>query len=103
MSPCPLDILILGGTGFTGPEQVEYALARGHRVTLLNRNKSRPDFLKGKVEQLLGDLNDDVSPLKGNGLTLSSTTPRRSRRACAMRRNSARRMEDEENLARQRS
>ena len=30
-----LNILILGGTGFTGPEQVEYALARGHRVTLI--------------------------------------------------------------------
>ena len=35
----PLNILILGGTGFTGPEQVEYALARGHQVTLINRNK----------------------------------------------------------------
>ena len=32
----PLDILMIGGTGFTGPEQVEYALARGHKVTLLN-------------------------------------------------------------------
>ena len=61
----PLNILILGGTGFTGPEQVEYAIARGHRVTLFNRNKTRPDFFKGKVEQLLGDLNDDVSALKG--------------------------------------
>jgi 2'-hydroxyisoflavone reductase len=60
-----LDILILGGTGFTGPEQVEYALARGHRVTLFNRNKTRPDFFKGKVDQLIGDLNDDVSALKG--------------------------------------
>ena len=30
-----LDILILGGTGFTGPEQVEYAIARGHKITLL--------------------------------------------------------------------
>ncbi len=38
----PLDILILGGTGFTGPEQVEYATARGHRVTLINRNQTRP-------------------------------------------------------------
>ena len=28
----PLDILILGGTGFTGPEQVEYATARGHQI-----------------------------------------------------------------------
>jgi 2'-hydroxyisoflavone reductase len=64
-APAPLDILILGGTGFTGPEQVEYATARGHRVTLLNRNKTRPDFFKGKVEQLVGDLNGDVSALKG--------------------------------------
>src|SRR5947208_16184040 len=60
----PLDILILGGTGFTGPEQVEYALARGHRVTLLNRNRRRPDFFKGRVEQLVGDLNGDVGALK---------------------------------------
>jgi len=40
----PLKILILGGTGFTGPEQVEYATARGHQVTLINRNKTRPEF-----------------------------------------------------------
>jgi 2'-hydroxyisoflavone reductase len=61
----PLEILILGGTGFTGPEQVEYATARGHKVTLINRNKTRPDFFKGRVEQLIGDLNDDMSALKG--------------------------------------
>lgn len=62
----PLNILILGGTGFTGPEQVEYALARGHRVTLFNRNKTRPDFFKGKVaEELIGDLNGDTSALTG--------------------------------------
>src|SRR6476659_8829753 len=48
-APAPLNILILGGTGFTGPEQVEYALARGHRVTLFNRGKTRPNFFKGKV------------------------------------------------------
>jgi 2'-hydroxyisoflavone reductase len=60
-----LSILILGGTGFTGPEQVEYAIARGHQVTLINRNKTRPDFFKGRVEQLIGDLNDDMSALKG--------------------------------------
>src|SRR5690242_16007753 len=61
----PLSILILGGTGFTGPEQVEYAIARGHSVTLINRNKTRPDFFKGRVEQLIGDLNGDMSALKG--------------------------------------
>lgn len=61
----PLSILILGGTGFTGPEQVEYAIARGHSVTLINRNKTRPDFFKGRVEQLIGDFNGDMSALKG--------------------------------------
>ena len=44
----PLNILILGGTGFTGPEQVEYAIARGHRVTLFNRGKTRPGLLQRK-------------------------------------------------------
>jgi 2'-hydroxyisoflavone reductase len=62
-----LNILILGGTGFTGPEQVEYAIARGHKVTLINRNKTRPDFFKGRVEQLIGDLNEDISIAKDTG------------------------------------
>jgi 2'-hydroxyisoflavone reductase len=61
----PLNILILGGTGFTGPEQVNYALARGHKVTLFNRNKTRPDMFKGRVDQLIGDLGADTSALKG--------------------------------------
>ena len=61
----PLSILILGGTGFTGPEQVNYAVSRGHSVTLINRNQTRPDFFKGRVEQLIGDLNGDMSALKG--------------------------------------
>src|SRR5262249_49285615 len=60
-----LSILIIGGTGFTGPEQVEHALARGHRVTIINRNQRRPDLFKGKVEQLVGDLSADMSALKG--------------------------------------
>jgi 2'-hydroxyisoflavone reductase len=60
----PLNILILGGTGFTGPDQVRYALARGHKITLLNRN-NRPGMFAGSVEQLVGDLNGDVSALKG--------------------------------------
>ena len=65
-APAPLNILILGGTGFTGPEQVEYALARGHRVTLFNRNRTRPGFFKGRVaEELVGDLGSDVSALAG--------------------------------------
>jgi 2'-hydroxyisoflavone reductase len=61
----PLNILILGGTGFTGPEQVNYALSRGHKVTLFNRNKTRPDMFKGQVDQLIGDLGGDASALEG--------------------------------------
>ena len=66
-APESLSILVIGGTGFTGPEQVEHALARGHRVTVINRNKTRPDFFKGQaqVEQLVGDLSGDMSALKG--------------------------------------
>ncbi|HEY6219899.1 MAG TPA: NAD-dependent epimerase/dehydratase family protein [Gemmatimonadaceae bacterium] len=64
-APASLNILILGGTGFTGPEQVEYAIARGHRVTLFNRGKTRPGMFKGRVaEELIGDLNADTSALK---------------------------------------
>src|SRR5690348_15515483 len=61
----PLDILVIGGTGFTGPEQVEHAIARGHKVTIINRNMTRPDFFKGRVEQLVGDLSGDMSALRG--------------------------------------
>jgi len=65
-APAPLNILILGGTGFTGPEQVDYAIARGHRVTLFNRNQTRPGMFKGKVaEELIGDLNNNTSALEG--------------------------------------
>ena len=50
----PLRILILGGTGFIGPYQVAYAVARGHKVTVLNRGKREAD-LPAAVEHLIGD------------------------------------------------
>ncbi|MBL8520948.1 MAG: epimerase [Betaproteobacteria bacterium] len=52
--PKPLHILILGGTGLTGPHQVRYALSRGHKVTLFNRGR-RPKEWPAKVEELVGD------------------------------------------------
>lgn len=62
----PLDILILGGTGFTGPFQVQYALARGHKVTLFNRGKRPSPEWPGAVEQLHGDRNTgDLKALEG--------------------------------------
>ena len=62
----PLDILILGGTGFTGPFQVNYALARGHKITLFNRGKRPSPEWPGEVEQLHGDRNTgDLKALEG--------------------------------------
>jgi len=60
----PLRILILGGTGFTGPYQVGYALSRGHKVTTFNRGKTHPGELPNEVEQLIGDRNGKLDALK---------------------------------------
>ncbi len=60
----PLRILILGGTGFTGPYQVRYALSRSHKVTTFNRGKTHPGELPNEVEQLIGDRNGQLDALK---------------------------------------
>jgi 2'-hydroxyisoflavone reductase len=53
----PLRILILGGTGFIGPNQVRYAVARGHKITLFNRGNTNPGMFKGMagIEERIGD------------------------------------------------
>ena len=56
----PLDILVLGGTGFIGPNQIEYALARGHRVTMFNRGRTAADMYGDRVETLLGNRDDRI-------------------------------------------
>src|SRR5437763_1956957 len=61
----PLRILILGGTGFTGPFQIQFALGRGHKITTFNRGKSHPGELPKEVEQLTGDRNGQLDALKG--------------------------------------
>src|SRR5436309_16097789 len=60
----PLRILIPGGTGFTGPFQVKYALSRGHKVTVFNRGKTHPGELPEAAEQLIGDRNGQLDALK---------------------------------------
>ena len=63
--PKPLRILIMGGTGLTGPHQVQYALSRGHKITLFNRGK-QPHTWPGPVEELIGDRNTgDLKALAG--------------------------------------
>jgi 2'-hydroxyisoflavone reductase len=56
-APRPLRILVLGGTGFIGPHQVRYAVARGHKVTLFNRGRTNPGLFKGVegIEERIGD------------------------------------------------
>ncbi|MDE2783144.1 MAG: NAD-dependent epimerase/dehydratase family protein [Gemmatimonadota bacterium] len=60
----PLRILILGGTGFIGPHQVEYALSRGHEVTLFNRGRTNAHLFP-EVEKLVGDRESDLTALEG--------------------------------------
>ncbi|MCY7386622.1 MAG: hypothetical protein LH481_00920 [Burkholderiales bacterium] len=71
----PLSILILGGTGFTGPHQVRYALSRGHKITLFNRGR-RPKEWPAAVEELTGDRDTgDYSALKGRKFDVCIDNP----------------------------
>ena len=63
-APAPLRILILGGTGWVGPNQVRSALARGHEVTLFNRGITNPGLFPD-LETLIGDRNGDLAALAG--------------------------------------
>ncbi len=65
--PNPLKILVLGGTGFLGPQQIAYALERGHSITTFNRGRTVPTTQKDvfhKVEQLIGDRENNLEALK---------------------------------------
>lgn len=57
-------LLILGGTGFIGPHQVRYALARGHHVTTFNRGRQKGAWA-GPVQALTGDRDGDLKALEG--------------------------------------
>ncbi len=60
-SIAPKKLLILGGTGFIGPNTVKYALARGHEVTILTRGRSATK-VEG-VEHIIADREGDMSML----------------------------------------
>ncbi len=59
-----LDILVLGGTGFIGPHEINYAISRGHKVSMFNRGKTAPGMFPD-VENLIGDRDDQLDALKG--------------------------------------
>ena len=67
-APHPLNILILGGTSFLGPQQVAYAMGRGHAITIFTRGQTKPTTHKSlfkNVEQLTGDREDNLEALRG--------------------------------------
>src|SRR5205809_152314 len=73
--PKPMRILLLGGTGFTGPYQVRCALSRGHKVTTFNRGKTHPGELPNEVEQLVGDRNGKLDALKNRQWDVAIDNP----------------------------
>lgn len=90
----PMKLLILGGTGFTGPYQVAYAVARGHQVTVFNRGRSNPGVLPDGVEQLTGDRNaGELDALKGREwdvvIDVPATLPRWVRETAQLLKDSA--------------
>ena len=60
----PLNILVLGGTGFIGPYFVRYAVGRGHRVTTFTRGRHAAE-LPDSVVHLQGDRNGQLQSLEG--------------------------------------
>lgn len=58
-----LKILVLGGTGLIGPPMVEYAVARGHEVTLFNRGTTNTHLFPD-LEKLRGDRDGDLASLE---------------------------------------
>ena len=62
-APKKLRMLVFGGTGFIGPELVNYALSRGHEVTLFNRGRTNTHLFPD-LEKIVGNRD----PSKDEGL-----------------------------------
>ncbi len=60
----PKTLLILGGTGFIGPNVTQEALERGWQVTLFNRGKTAANGVPN-VETLIGDRTGQLEALRG--------------------------------------
>jgi 2'-hydroxyisoflavone reductase len=81
-------VLMLGGTGFLGPQTVEAAIQRGYKVTLFNRGKTRPGLFP-ELEKLHGDREkDDLKELEGRKwdavVDTSANVPRWVKKAAAV-------------------
>ncbi len=64
-----LKILVLGGTGFIGPHEIEHALARGHQITVFNRGR-KAGLYGNRVEEIVGNrdtkIDAGLKPLEGD-------------------------------------
>src|SRR3954462_421387 len=60
----PMRILILGGTGYIGPQLGRQAISRGHAVTIFTRGR-RDGELPDGVTRLTGDRNGQLDALAG--------------------------------------
>src|SRR5262249_36590103 len=84
----PKTILMLGGTGFLGPQTVEAALRRGHKVTLFNRGRTRPDLFSALEKLHVDRATDDLKALEGRKwdavVDTSANVPRWVKKAAAV-------------------
>ena len=96
----PLNILVLGGTGFIGPHLVRLAVSRGHKVSIFTRGRRDAD-LPASVERLIGarTINDTIpqgnlKALEGRKWDVvfddSATDPRWVRQSTALLKDSGR-------------
>lgn len=61
-----MDLLLIGGTRFSGRALAEQALEAGHRVTLFHRGNTGADLLRDRgAEHVLGDRKTDLERLRG--------------------------------------
>ena len=59
-----MKLLFIGGTSFLGRHIVEYALVRGHTVTIFHRGQTNPGLFP-QAEEILGDREHDLQKLEG--------------------------------------
>jgi 2'-hydroxyisoflavone reductase len=75
-----------------GVAEVNYALARGHRVTLFNRGRTNPQLFPD-VEKLIGDRDNNLTALEGREWDVvidnSSSIPRWVRQSAGLLKHSA--------------
>jgi 2'-hydroxyisoflavone reductase len=64
LATAPMNLLVLGGTGFIGPHLVRHAAGRGHRVTIFTRGRRNAE-LPAEVIRLTGDRNGNLKSLEG--------------------------------------